>query len=79
MSQDEINVQRAASYLLPDPGGEVVRKLLDKLETAYHERDTLGDAIIKAATKAGICNEDSVLTGPHLVMLCDHLANSACR
>jgi len=32
MDQKEINKQRRCSYLLPPPGGEVVRALLDEIE-----------------------------------------------
>lgn len=32
MDQDKIRLMRGASYLLPDPGGEVVRELLDEIE-----------------------------------------------
>jgi hypothetical protein len=32
MNQKEINKQRSCSHLLPPPGGEVVRSLLDEIE-----------------------------------------------
>ena len=32
MKQDTINKMRASSYLLPDPGGEVVRECLTEIE-----------------------------------------------
>jgi hypothetical protein len=32
MNQEEINKQRGCSHLLPSPGGEVVRSLLDEIE-----------------------------------------------
>lgn len=50
MTPDEIRLMRGASYLLPDPGGEVVRELLDEIErlqaelanARLHGRETAG-------------------------------------
>jgi hypothetical protein len=43
------------------------------------QRDMLGHAIGAAAIKAGIIGEGSELTGPHLLMLCENLADMAIR
>ena len=37
MTPDKIRLMRGASYLLPDPGGEVVRELLDEIERLQAE------------------------------------------
>jgi len=49
----------------------------DPAKASEHERDMLANAIRDAAIKAGIAREDVVLTGPHLLMLCDDLATAA--
>ncbi len=41
------------------------------------ERDMLAEAIRGAAVKSGIVRDDVSLSGPHLLMLCDDLANAA--
>jgi hypothetical protein len=41
----ETKRMRACSYLLPDPGGEVVRKLLDKVEELENEKTELVTAL----------------------------------
>ena len=37
MTPEKIRLMRGASYLLPDPGGEVVRELLDEIERLQAE------------------------------------------
>ena len=54
-----------------------VDHLAAELETATHERSVLAKAIRNAAVKAGICRADAPLTGPHLLMLRDDLAEVA--
>lgn len=39
-----------------------------------HERDVLAEAIRDAAVKAGVARADACLTGPHLMMLCNDMA-----
>ena len=51
--------------------------LAEELQTAKHELSVLAKAISNAAVKAGICRADAALTGPHLLMLCDDLAEAA--
>lgn len=43
MTPDEIRLMRGASYLLPDPGGEVVRELLDEIERLQAELANTGN------------------------------------
>ncbi len=45
-----------------------------KITEAEHQRDLLMKAIRDAAVKAGICREDADLTGPHLLMLLNDMA-----
>ncbi|BBH13428.1 hypothetical protein [Chromobacterium haemolyticum] len=54
-----------------------VDHLAAELENAKHELSVLAKAIRSAAVKAGICRADAALTGPHLLMLCDDLAEAA--
>tara|TARA_B100000809_G_C14650426_1_gene355747 strand:+ start:29 stop:436 length:408 start_codon:yes stop_codon:yes gene_type:complete len=49
---------RQASYLLPDPGGEVVRELLDKIQTLTADRHQLMTFIQHAA--ADLANEKKI-------------------
>lgn len=37
---------------------------------ALHQRDALAAAILKTAVDIGLCNQDGVVTGPHLLMFC---------
>lgn len=53
---------------VPDPPSE---SLVQRLT---YERDLLAEAIADAAKKAGIYNGEVPLTGPHLLMLADDLA-----
>lgn len=39
------------------------------------ERDLLGKAIRDAAVRRGLCREEAALTGPHLLLLAEDLAN----
>lgn len=48
--------------------------LLNTCDSLRAERNMLGDAIAKAALKAGIYNGEVSLTGPQLILLCDDLA-----
>lgn len=46
---NQIHTMRSASYLLPDPGGEVVRECLDEIErlkAAATLRSKLNDAVV---------------------------------
>lgn len=54
-----------------------VDHLAAELETAKHELSVMAKAIRYAAVKAGIRRADAALTGPHLLMLCDDLAEAA--
>lgn len=45
------------------------------LGEAVHQRDALMDAILKTARAVGICNDDGVVTGPHLLMFCDDITD----
>ncbi|OQS40591.1 hypothetical protein [Chromobacterium haemolyticum] len=51
--------------------------LAEELQTAKHELSVLAKAIRDAAVKADICGADAPLTGAHLLMLCDDLAEAA--
>ena len=42
MTPEKIKLMRGASYLLPDPGGEVVRELLDEIERLQAELANTG-------------------------------------
>ena len=46
MKLTRLTLMRDASYLLPDPGGEVVRDLLSELEALTKKNDKLLDALV---------------------------------
>lgn len=63
----------------PDPNtydcsGSIPDDRLEPLIRVTCERDMLAEAIANAAIKAGIYNGEVPLTGPHMLMLCDDLA-----
>jgi len=47
------------------------------MESAEHQRNMLAQAIADASKKAGIWNGEVSLTGPHLIMFADNLADCA--
>ena len=53
---------------------ERARQEQDKeFERLKHERDCLASAIHSAASKVGIINSDTIVSGPELLMLCEDL------
>lgn len=61
MTDQELLMKRKCSYLLPDPGGEVVRELLDeidKLRTRLHDLET-GGGIPEAVQENAALRENS--------------------
>lgn len=48
-------------------------------DSFMHERDTLGQAIGEAVTKVGIAAAGFPLTGPHLLMFLEDMANDSVR
>jgi len=58
----------------PADAAPVDSKLVERLT---HERDALATAISDAAKKAGIWNGEVALTGPHLIMFANDLAECA--
>lgn len=53
---ERLNEIRVAAYLLPDPGGEVVRELvteIDFLREELHQRDKYVDEQIERADRTG--------------------------
>lgn len=67
----------AALDELPAPGQSAEGRLVELSRVYKQERNDLGMAIAHAAMKAGIIRGEVELTGPMLVMLCDHLADMA--
>ena len=50
MSEMRTKIMRDASYLLPPPGGEVVRDLLDSYDTLLARHNALREAVAKMLT-----------------------------
>jgi hypothetical protein len=75
---DRHDKMRNASYLLPDPGGEVVRELLDEIASLQSDiqlmaapRDSVGSVVLAyraeiAALKAVVSNYGTPLP-PHIL------------
>lgn len=61
-------------YAAPSAAVQPDSKLVERLT---HERDALGQAIADAAMKVGIWNGEVPLTGPHLIMFANDLAECA--
>jgi DNA repair exonuclease SbcCD ATPase subunit len=61
--------------LIQATADELIR-LTNLVSELAHQRDALGKGIAEAAIKAGIASKDAYLTGPHLLMLCDDMAES---
>lgn len=59
------------------PCAKFMEQAAVEIECLEHERGQLAEAIRNAAVKAGIVREDADLTGPHLLMLCNDLADSS--
>lgn len=82
------NPHRLASVRLMDIKPEKYAKAIDlcknynphvedverQLEKAEHERNVLAEAIGEAARKAGIARDDVGLTGPHLILMANDMA-----
>lgn len=49
MDQETINKMRSSSYLLPDPGGAVVRECLEEIERMKHAFRSIADSCTGAA------------------------------
>lgn len=61
--------------LIDDTASELM-SLSNLVKELAHQRDALATAITEAAVMAGIASKDAYLTGPHLLMLCNDMAES---
>lgn len=53
----DIEKMRASSYLLPDPGGEVVRECLDEIELLTEYKNTVEKAVADAQAETCILKQ----------------------
>lgn len=73
---DRLKVPESVAYLSPEHAA-ACKWAVSEIERLERERGLLAAGIRDAAVKVGIISADTDLTGPHLLMLCNDLADSA--